>query len=153
MILRRRRKRAGLFLSLALDSKEYKRERERERERVYFSSRTSSGMRRSFFKERLLPLKVGRHTMNGPSKLIPHHRVFKKSLPLFLRFKITHHTPSSVLLLLLLVIKKLLEFHISQILLYSILQNLQKSLLRLNRRVSRGVRRSSCCLIIRSKRE
>jgi len=41
--------RAGLFLSLALDSKEYKRERERERERVYFSSRTSSGMRRSFF--------------------------------------------------------------------------------------------------------
>ena len=39
--------RAGLFLSLALDSKEYK--RERERERVYFSSRTSSGMRRSFF--------------------------------------------------------------------------------------------------------
>ena len=37
--------RAGLFLSLALDSKEYK----RERERVYFSSRTSSGMRRSFF--------------------------------------------------------------------------------------------------------
>tara|TARA_Y100000746_G_scaffold157613_2_gene135466 strand:- start:642 stop:1031 length:390 start_codon:yes stop_codon:yes gene_type:complete len=81
--------------------------------------------------------------MNGPSKLIPHHRVFKKSLPLFLRFKITHRTPSSVLLLLLLVIKKLLEFHISQILLYSILQNLQKSLLRLNRRVSRGVRRSS----------
>ena len=91
----------------------------------------------------MLPLKVGRHTMNGPSKLIPHHRVFKKSLPLFLRFKITHRTPSSVLLLLLLVIKKLLEFHISQILLYSILQNLQKSLLRLNRRVSRGVRRSS----------
>ena len=37
--------RAGLFLSLALDSKEYK----RERERVYFYSRASSGMRRSFF--------------------------------------------------------------------------------------------------------
>ena len=136
MILRRRRKRAGLFLSLALVSKERKRERERERER---ESLLYSQVEEFFF-------------AGSETKARKNERSSIEVIPIIVCSKITPLFVSNTPLLLL-VIKKLLEFHISQILLYSILQNLQKSLLRLNRRVSRGVRRSSCCLIIRSKRE
>ena len=134
MILRRRRKRAGLFLSLALVSKERKRERERERESLLYSQ-----VEEFFF-------------AGSETKARKNERSSIEVIPIIVCSKITPLFVSNTPLLLL-VIKKLLEFHISQILLYSILQNLQKSLLRLNRRVSRGVRRSSCCLIIRSKRE
>ena len=123
MILLRRRKRAGLFLSLALVSKERKRERERERERefiilssrgVFFCRFRNKGTQRTGLQSKVIPIIV-----------------CSKITPLFVS-----NTP----LLLLVTSKNCL---ISQILLPFNSSKPLQSLLRLNRQVSRGARRSS----------
>ena len=119
MILLRRRKRAGLFLSLALVSKE-RREREREREFIILSSR---GVFFCRFRNK------GTQRTGLQSKVIPS--ACSKITPLFVS-----NTP----LLLLVTSKNCL---ISQILLPFNSSKPLQSLLRLNRQVSRGARRSS----------
>ena len=122
MILRRRRKRAGLFLSLALVSKERKRERERERERefiilssrgVFFCRFRNKGTQRMVFKSN-------------------SHRVFKNHTSL--RFKYSSSSSGIWSSKNCLISQILLPFNSSKPL---------QSLLRLNRQVSRGARRSS----------
>ena len=120
MILRRRRKRAGLFLSLALVSKE--REREREREREKFIILSSRGVFFCRFQKQ-------RHATNGLQKVIPI--CVQKSQPLFVSNTPFFFFWSS---------KNCL---ISQILLPFNSSKPLQSLLRLNRQVSRGARRSS----------
>ena len=76
MILLRRRKRAGLFLSLALVSKERKRERERERESLLYSQ-----VEEFFFAGSETKARNERSSIESNS----HHRVFKNHTSL--RFK------------------------------------------------------------------
>ena len=122
MILRRRRKRAGLFLSLALVSKERKREREREREFIILSR----------VEEFFLPVQKQRHaTKRSSIESNSHHRVFKNHTSLRFKYSFFFFFWSS---------KNCL---ISQILLPFNSSKPLQSLLRLNRQVSRGARRSS----------
>ena len=120
MILRRRRKRAGLFLSLALVSKERKRERERE-------SLLYSQVEEFFFAGSETKARNERSSIESNS----HHRVFKNHTSLRFKYSFFFFWSSKNCL-------------ISQILLpFNSSKPLQSSLLRLNRQVSRGARRSS----------
>ena len=117
MILRRRRKRAGLFLSLALVSKERKRERERE-----FIILSSRGV---FFAGSETKARNERSSIESNS-----HRVFKNHTSLRFKYSFFFFWSSKNCL-------------ISQILLPFNSSKPLQSLLRLNRQVSRGARRSS----------
>ena len=121
MILRRRRKRAGLFLSLALVSKERKREREREREFIILSSR---GVFFCRFRNK------GTRNERSSIESNSHHRVFKNHTSLRFKYSFFFFWSSKNCL-------------ISQILLPFNSSKPLQSLLRLNRQVSRGARRSS----------
>ena len=119
MILRRRRKRAGLFLSLALVSKERKRERERE-------SLLYSQVEEFFFAGSETKARNERSSFESNS----HHHVFKNHTSLRFKYSFFFFWSSKNCL-------------ISQILLPFNSSKPLQSLLRLNRQVSRGARRSS----------